>query len=256
MALAVAGGERLQGGHDAARERLQMLFEHRGGRQNVHLLDEVFDAFIASNEFKQRRYTASELITCASSWGRPKHLKFEHAGITYLATVDFWEGPEVDFINIRLPNNGFTYAHSGQREEDEIFRHRCGGWVELNGTLLMEFFPNLGKIVGNDFTSIVFYYNYKEQRIDMQLFTDDPSAPGLQLTFEPGYPYVDEQSQRRPLRLPSVWHVEKDWTLVDLLPACSNPACANLAGDSEAGLRLQQCGRCGPWGFRAVFYPA
>ncbi|KAG2486372.1 hypothetical protein HYH03_014952 [Edaphochlamys debaryana] len=29
------------------------------------------------------------------------------------------------------------------------------------------------------------------------------------------------------------------------LPACSNPACANLAGDSEAGLRLQQCGRCG-----------
>ncbi|KAG2492501.1 hypothetical protein HYH03_009166 [Edaphochlamys debaryana] len=29
------------------------------------------------------------------------------------------------------------------------------------------------------------------------------------------------------------------------LPACSNPACANLAGDSEAGLRLRQCGRCG-----------
>ncbi|KAG2483888.1 hypothetical protein HYH03_017282 [Edaphochlamys debaryana] len=26
--------------------------------------------------------------------------------------------------------------------------------------------------------------------------------------------------------------------------ACSNPACANLAGDSEAGLRLQRCGRC------------
>ncbi|KAG2492565.1 hypothetical protein HYH03_009227 [Edaphochlamys debaryana] len=30
-----------------------------------------------------------------------------------------------------------------------------------------------------------------------------------------------------------------------LPPACSNPACANLAGDSEVGLRLQQCGRCG-----------
>ncbi|KAG2489442.1 hypothetical protein HYH03_012078 [Edaphochlamys debaryana] len=30
-----------------------------------------------------------------------------------------------------------------------------------------------------------------------------------------------------------------------LPPACSNPACANLAGDSEAGLRLQRCGRCG-----------
>ncbi|KAG2492585.1 hypothetical protein HYH03_009246 [Edaphochlamys debaryana] len=30
-----------------------------------------------------------------------------------------------------------------------------------------------------------------------------------------------------------------------LPPACSNPACANLAGDSEAGLRRQRCGRCG-----------
>ncbi|KAG2486781.1 hypothetical protein HYH03_014580 [Edaphochlamys debaryana] len=27
--------------------------------------------------------------------------------------------------------------------------------------------------------------------------------------------------------------------------ACSYPACASLAGDSEAGARLQQCGRCG-----------
>ncbi|KAG2488807.1 hypothetical protein HYH03_012607 [Edaphochlamys debaryana] len=32
---------------------------------------------------------------------------------------------------------------------------------------------------------------------------------------------------------------------LDLPPVCANPACANLAGDSEAGLRLQQCGRCG-----------
>ncbi|KAG2490258.1 hypothetical protein HYH03_011382 [Edaphochlamys debaryana] len=29
-----------------------------------------------------------------------------------------------------------------------------------------------------------------------------------------------------------------------LLPACSNPACINLAGDSEAGLKLQHCARC------------
>ncbi|KAG2498195.1 hypothetical protein HYH03_003949 [Edaphochlamys debaryana] len=34
-----------------------------------------------------------------------------------------------------------------------------------------------------------------------------------------------------------------------LPPACSHPACANLAGDSEAGLRLRQCGRCGQAGY-------
>ncbi|KAG2485235.1 hypothetical protein HYH03_016021 [Edaphochlamys debaryana] len=29
-----------------------------------------------------------------------------------------------------------------------------------------------------------------------------------------------------------------------LLPACANPACASMEGDSEADVRLQQCGRC------------
>ncbi|KAG2486432.1 hypothetical protein HYH03_014879 [Edaphochlamys debaryana] len=32
---------------------------------------------------------------------------------------------------------------------------------------------------------------------------------------------------------------------LQLLGGCANPACANLEGDSEAGLRLQRCGRCG-----------
>ncbi|KAG2484515.1 hypothetical protein HYH03_016655 [Edaphochlamys debaryana] len=34
------------------------------------------------------------------------------------------------------------------------------------------------------------------------------------------------------------------WEAEELLPVCGNPACVSLAGDSEAGLRLQQCGRC------------
>ncbi|EFJ41303.1 hypothetical protein VOLCADRAFT_107747 [Volvox carteri f. nagariensis] len=85
---------------------------------------------------------------------RPKHFKFVHTGILYLAMVDFWEGPHVDFVNVRLPNDGFTYVHSGQQEE-EIFWHRCGSWVELDSMLLMEFFPNLTKIVVNKFASTI-----------------------------------------------------------------------------------------------------
>ncbi|KAG2491768.1 hypothetical protein HYH03_009929 [Edaphochlamys debaryana] len=60
----------------------------------------------------------------------------------------------------------------------------------------------------------------------------DPSSA----TFIPSEPHwwapllVPPTEARRRLGLP---------------PACSNPACASLAGDSEAGLRRQQCGRCG-----------
>jgi hypothetical protein len=139
-------------------------------------------------------------MDCARSWGRPKHFKFMHAENPYLATVDLWEGPDVDFVVIRLPNDGFSYAHSGKQESEEFARHRCNGWVELDGTLLMEFFPGLAKVLGDNFTSTVIFYNHKHQRMDMQFFKDDACAPGLMLAFEPGYPYVDDKSQRRPLR--------------------------------------------------------
>ncbi|KXZ42541.1 hypothetical protein GPECTOR_137g648 [Gonium pectorale] len=197
MVLAAAGVEHLEGRRDGAREHIQALFLQPAGRQNALLLDEVVVAFIDTNVFKQRRYTAQELLTCAPSWGRPKHFKFVHANVPYLATVDFWEGPDVDFVVVRLPNNGFAYVH---REEEEFVRHRSDGRVELDGTLVMEFFPGLARVIRDTFTNTVFYYNYTDQRFDVQLFTDDADAVGLMLTFERGYPYVDDQSQRLPLR--------------------------------------------------------
>ncbi|GLC50626.1 hypothetical protein PLESTB_000400800 [Pleodorina starrii] len=33
--------------------------------------------------------------------------------------------------------------------------------------------------------------------------------------------------------------------VAEVLRTCANPACVNLEGDSEAGLRLAACGRCG-----------
>ncbi|KAG2495879.1 hypothetical protein HYH03_006117 [Edaphochlamys debaryana] len=50
------------------------------------------------------------------------------------------------------------------------------------------------------------------------------------LAFDAAAMMVPLEEARRRLGLP---------------PACANPACANLAGDSEAGLRLRQCGACG-----------
>ncbi|GLC43618.1 hypothetical protein PLESTB_000401000 [Pleodorina starrii] len=36
-----------------------------------------------------------------------------------------------------------------------------------------------------------------------------------------------------------------DEVAAEVLRTCANPACVNLEGDSEAGLRLAACGRCG-----------
>jgi hypothetical protein len=198
----VLPGEQVFGDSDGrcAREHLQALFLQPAGRHNALLLDEVIVAFNQTNMFQQQHYTAQELLTCAPTWGRPKHFKFIHSNVPYLATVDFWEGPELSFVVVRLPNDGFTYAHSGKSEMEEFARHNSDKWIELNGTLVMEFFPGLSSVIRDKFTNVVFYYNYTHRRIDMQLFADDPNAVGLMLNFEPGYPYVDDQAKRWPVR--------------------------------------------------------
>lgn len=36
------------------------------------------------------------------------------------------------------------------------------------------------------------YYNYQEKRLDMKLYPRSATAPGLMVTFEPGFPYMDD----------------------------------------------------------------
>lgn len=81
-----------------------MLFE---GALSQHtrlpLLDEVFKGFIETNVYKGRHYKLGELL----SINRKQHFCFEHLSIPYLATVYLCEGPDINWITIKLCNRSF-----------------------------------------------------------------------------------------------------------------------------------------------------
>ncbi|EFJ39988.1 hypothetical protein VOLCADRAFT_100268 [Volvox carteri f. nagariensis] len=123
--------------------------------------------------------------------------------------------------------------------------------VAADGMLLMEFFPNLTKIVVNKFTLTIFYYNYKQQHIDMQLFTDDPSTPGLMLSSSMGTCTWTTSRSGGPCSAcscckPSAWHAEKGGHVIShLLDSGSsggNAACHPLSTPLLWGGVASRCG--------------
>jgi hypothetical protein len=183
-AISNAAAEQLRGSQEGSREHLRALFSEGLLRHDAILLDSVFGAFAESNSFRGTHYELKDIV--ASTSGK-RHFRFEHLSIPYLATIDIWQAPDREYIVIRLPNDGYSYARAAGQT---FYRHRCDGWSELDGTLAMEFFPSLCQKALASFTRVVFYYNEQHNRVDIMLLPDGDGA-GLMVAFEPGYPYKD-----------------------------------------------------------------
>ncbi|KAG2431487.1 hypothetical protein HXX76_009501 [Chlamydomonas incerta] len=194
-ALVSSAEEQLQGHHEGSLEYLESLFGDLNRRQEDFLqLDSVFEAFQQTNMFRGQHF---KLVDICSSASVKRYFRFEHLGIPYLATVETWQAPEREYIVLRLPNYGYSYVSAAGQA---FYRHRCHGWVQLNGTLAMEFFPRLcQQVVPAKFTSVGFTYNEAHNRIDIMLSREDDGA-GLIIAFEPGYPYTDLVQMPMPRR--------------------------------------------------------
>lgn len=55
-------------------------------------------------------------------------------------------------------------------------------------------FPFLASAVRSQYSTARVYYNYQQQRLDMKLYPRSVATPGLMVTYEPGYPYMDDKA--------------------------------------------------------------
>ncbi len=155
------------------------------GHKDAQLLNSVFKSFMETNQFRGKHYELKDIVPSSRSGKR--HFRFEHLNIPYLATVDIWQAPDRDYVVIGLPNNGFSYVSAAGQT---FYQHRCHGWVELDGTVAMEFFPSMCEKCLANFTRVLFYYNEKHTRVEF-MFSPNDEGMGLMIAFEPGYPYKD-----------------------------------------------------------------
>ena len=190
-ALAVAAAaEQSAGSGDGTQESFQVLFE-RGLTQHTRmaLLDDVFKAFSGTNIHQGMHYSFEDLLSIMDT----RYFKFEHLSIPYLATVSFYKGPDMDSIMIKLCNDGFEYI---TKLGPLISRHKSDTWIALDPHQALQHFPALSSVAKTLYSSARVYYNYVEKRLDIKLYPRSVSTVGLTVTYEPGYPYMDDAAPR------------------------------------------------------------
>eukprot|EP00731_Ephydatia_muelleri_P021252 Em0013g979a len=168
---------------------LSVYEEYKRKHHSFDILDSVLDEFLKTNSWG---YVDLSQI-CSSRLTRKTFLRYVHASIPYLATVFEVNGTDQKvWVNVKLCNNSFVYVY---KPGETIERNNSDGWIQFDECLLH--MPILKANLRNaGFQTIDAYYSYDDQRLDIKAWTCEDDAPNLVLTFEPGYPYRDDDSAR------------------------------------------------------------
>lgn len=179
------------------REIKEMVRAEYGGSplHRFEILDDVFHAFLETNMRQGAHMTLEQILTTTLTQGR-RFLRYEHASIPYLATLYLYQGPDADWVCVKLCNNGFWYM---KRPGETFARHHSSGWISLPDCFSQ--FKHTKAALPASYSRLAVFYNFNVQRLDIKLYSDDTSkAPNLLITYEPGVPYDDDRIQPVPFR--------------------------------------------------------
>ena len=125
-------------------------------------------------------------------------LKYKRRDQTWLATVsDYFHLPRKGArqLTIKLSHDGFRYHHR-KFTGSKFTTHKLQDWFTLGPDVLNDM-PYLGQLKNEINAEIVFLYNIKYKRIDIQFFEMDAETPFLLITFESGNPVTDVARELR-----------------------------------------------------------
>lgn len=175
--------ERSQGYVDALRE-LSLLVD-------FEKIDTIFEAFMTTNEHWGSHASARDVI------GRMREFNtyyvYKHNNIRYCATTKLVHNADNLWANIKLNSNGFVFEELRAKPFAHR-RHNLDGWVVVS-SFQHERFPRVCAFMrsfGLDRMKI--FYHHTTKRLDMKLLAraDQTHPMHVVITFEAGFPYVDE----------------------------------------------------------------
>lgn len=164
---------------------------------DLKVLDEIFKEFLNS-----ARSENIDLIKFPYAY--KYKLVYRHLEIPYLSTIYIIMYKGKRELNIKLNNNGFLYSRLPYSKEN-LNRHHSAGWskVDYAEDFIIHGLPNIKRFCEKVLENVefIFYYNEKEQRADIKAFKVDnvmksDDIGNIVITFECGYPYMDEEDER------------------------------------------------------------
>ncbi len=181
-----------------AEERKKRLYH------DFSILDHVFQDFVDSNSVNGRHRHFDEILDL--DLRIPHEFSFD-LGERYLYRANVFKtiGPTGEWIEIGLVNHNFSY----EKKYDSTLISRRGhdAWIELEEA--WSSFENMQSTLrqcGYDRnTAVTLFYNSAIQSVDIIIQPDKRLTtlplPNLRITFEPGYPEMDDDKHRWYRRL-------------------------------------------------------
>lgn len=155
-------------------------------------LDNIFRCFVNTNIVRGTHLSMDQIIAETTAvGGRKLHFSYEHMNVKYMATTYVYTGPDADWIDIKLANNGYNYVNPVRGERIPAPRHNSDGWIVLPKFQQREFQVLTDCLQADE---IAIMYNSEQHRVDMIVFPSTPQGFHYMITFEDGTPYVDART--------------------------------------------------------------
>jgi hypothetical protein len=161
---------------------------------DLRATDDIFDCFLKTNMHLGRRLTEDEIMNTKSLPWRGDQARYERYSIPYLATLFCYGAFDKHTVNIKLNSNGFLFDPIVGANKWPHPRHKRYDWVVVPPALHSKF-PRIKRFMrDHGLEEMRIFYHGKEQRMDVQLWAADTNtSPHVLITFEQGYPWVDER---------------------------------------------------------------
>lgn len=174
----------------AAEERQAFATAHFLQRHHkFELFDSVYKAFIDTNTYRGIHFTLSQLLETPHK----RFFLFFHRSIPYLARVCPVDGATGAWVNIKLYNEDFACK---TRESVPIALHRSsfGDRVSMGGAHNHPYLSSIQSTLYATHRRMRAFYSFRDSRFDIKIYPHDLQDVHVLLTFEPGYPYTDEDA--------------------------------------------------------------
>ena len=185
--------DRVQGYEDPVFEAVNVLLSGVAGKlYRLDVLDSVLEAFMTSNVHQGRTFMLDDLLNLREK----RRFLFKHLEVQYQATVKLYRGFDRNWVDIKLPNNGFEYT---KVPGPKFYYHQRDGWMVLPAAEVLATFPFISTAFASRFGEAKVYYNDTAERVDIRMRPRDDNDVGVCVTYEPGEAVVNDAHHWAPL---------------------------------------------------------
>ena len=145
----------------------------------LQLLDDVSTCFFETNMFSG----VNQLLQHIMSNQICKQIIYQRCSKSWLATVKLVHGPHSNIVCVSLYFDSHEFPNDQGTGVD--------GWIQIDNPLCFNNTKNV--LLQAGYSKCRTFAHWPKKSVDITFSNDDPTLPWVNLFFEPGFPYVDDE---------------------------------------------------------------